>query len=138
MRRLLLIVGLILAWNVNAQVVSVECPRSYPPKDSPLDVPMPGYRGRGLVPGGGLLTDWSIFDGEFGGLGQIHVGEVVKVKGGTDTTVPPVRWLVCYYRGDVSWWGETGADKAADAGSIKRGCVVQARDKGRAVKLVCR
>ena len=136
MKNLLLFVVLIVTCNANAQVVSVECPHSYPPKDLPLDAPMPGYRGRGLVPGGGLLTDWSIFDGEFGGLAQIHVGEVLK--GGTDTTVPPVRWLVCYYRGDVSWWGETGADRAADVGAIRQGCVVQARDKGRAVKLVCR
>lgn len=134
----LLIAGLILACNANAQVISVECPKSYPPKDSALDVAPTGHTGRGLVPANNPLEDVGLFDGEFGEPAQVHGGEIRKVKGGTDIEVPPIRWLVCYYRGGISWWGETGADKAADKGQIKAGCVVQVRDKGKSFKLVCK
>ena len=138
MSRLPFIIGLILACNASAQVVSVECPQFYPPRTSPLEVTPPGHKGRGLVPASNPLVDWSLFDGEFGESAQIHAGEETKVKGGTDTTVPPIRWFVCYYRGGISWWDETGADKAAEKGLLKQGCVVQARDKGKAFKLVCK
>jgi hypothetical protein len=136
--RTLLITGLILACNANAnaQVISVECPKSYPPKDSALEVAPPGHKGRGLVPARNPLEDWSLFD-EFNDPAPIHAGEATKVKGGTDTEVPPIRWLVCYYRGGISWWDETGADKAADKGLLKQGCLVQTRDKGKSFKLVC-
>lgn len=134
----LLMAGLLLACNANAQVVSVECPKSYPPKASPLEVAPPGHKGRGLVPAGNPLKDWGIFDGEFSEPAQIHAGEDAKVNGGTDTKVPPIRWFVCYYRGGISWWDETGADKVADKGQIKEGCTVQTRDNGKAFKLVCK
>jgi hypothetical protein len=130
--------GLILACNADAQVVSIECPKSYPPKDSALEVAPPGHKGMGLVPASNPLKDWSLFDGEFGEQAQIHAGEDIKVKDGTDTKVPPIRWFVCYYRGGISWWNETGADKAANKGLLKQGCLVETREKGKAFKLVCK
>lgn len=135
--RTLLFIVLLLACNANAQVVSVECPKSYPPKASALEVVPEGHKGKGLVPADNPLEDWSLFDGDFGESAQIHAGEEAKVKGGTDTKVPPVRWFVCYYRGGISWWEETGADKAAAKGQLKEGCVVHAKATGRAFRMVC-
>lgn len=90
------------------------------------------------MPANSPLEDWGIFDGEFGEPAQIHAGETVKVKGGSDTKVPATRWFVCYYRGGINWWDETGADKLADKGQLKDGCVVQSRDNGKSFRLVCK
>jgi hypothetical protein len=136
--KMLLIAGIVLACDANAQLVNVECPKSYPPKPSALEVTPGSHRGRGLVPAKNPLEDWGVFDGEFGGSMQIHTGEAVKVPGGTDTQVPPIRWFVCYYRGGVSWWEETGADKLMENGQIKVGCSVQSRVKGKTMTLVCK
>lgn len=93
--RIFLIAGIVFACNANAQLVSIECPKSYPPKPAALEVTPDGHHGRGLVPANNPLEDWNIFDGEFGGSMQVHTGEIVKVKGGTDTHVPQIRWFVC-------------------------------------------
>lgn len=136
--RTLLIAGMALACNANAQLVNVECPRSYPPQPITLTATPSGHQGQGLLPPSNPLEDWSIFDGEFGESMQIHAGEVTKVNGGTDTKVPPIRWLVCYYRGGLSWWEETGAGKLFEKGLVKDGCVVQSRTNGKTIKLICK
>lgn len=81
---------LLLACNTNTQVVSAECRKSYPPKASALEVVAADHKGKGLVPAGNPLEDWSLFDGEFGGSEQIHAGEQTNVRGGTDTRDPPM------------------------------------------------
>lgn len=126
-----------VAFNANAQVVNVECPKTYPPRDSSLEATPNGHRGKGLVPANSPLEDWGLFDGEFGEPMQIHAGTDVKVAGGTNTEVPPIRWFVCYYRGGVSWWGETGANDASKKGLLKRGCMVQSRANEKAFQLIC-
>lgn len=136
--RTLLFMVLLLACNANAQVVSVECPKSYPPKASALEVVPAGHQGKGLVPANNPLEDWSLFDGEFGESAPIHAGEETKVKDGTDAKAPPIRWFVCYYRGGISWWEETGANNAAAKGQIKKGCIVQTREHGKVFRLVCK
>lgn len=133
----LLIAAVVFCSTSNAQVVNVECPKSYPPTDAPLTIAPPGHKGKGLVETRELVNV-GIFGGEFGGKEEFVPGYEKKVKGGTDMvdfSLPT--WLVCYYRGGISWWEQVDAGELKANGTIKNGCVIQTRDKGKTIRLVC-
>jgi hypothetical protein len=136
--RTLLLAALLLASTANAQVVNVECPRSYPPSDSALAAVPAGHTGKGLVEARELVNV-GFFGGEFGGKEEFVSGREKKVKGGTDMTdFSPPAWLVCYYRGGVSWWEKVDAGELMAKGRLKEGCMLQTRDKGKSIRLLCR
>jgi hypothetical protein len=135
--RTLLIATLVVCSTANAQIVNVECPRSYPPEDAALPSVPSGHKGKGLVEQRELVNV-GIFGGEFGGKEEFVSGYEKKVKGGTDMvdfSLPT--WLVCYYRGGISWWEEVNAGDLKAKGKIKQGCVIQTREKGKSIRLVC-
>lgn len=128
----LLIVGLVLTSTAHAQVVHIECPKFYPPKDAALEVVPPGHKGKGLVEKSELRS-YRIFGGEFGGKAEFVAGYPKKVKGGTDVidfSTPD--WFVCNYRAGTSWW-----EQVTPTGKITEGCVIQVRDNGKTIRLVC-
>lgn len=130
--RTLLIAGLVVAFGANAQVVNVECPKSYPPKDSALAVAPLGHKGKGLVQTSELVS-YQIFGGEFGGQAELVSGRPKKVKEGTDIVdFSTPAWLVCNYRAGTSWW-----EQVIPKGKITEGCVIQLRDNGKSVRLIC-
>jgi len=130
--RILLLAGLVLASTANAQMVNVECPKSYPPKDFVLAAAPPGHKGKGLIEKSELVG-YQIFGGEFGGKVELVSGYPKKVKEGTDIidfSTPD--WLVCNYRAGISWWEQViPKDKITD------GCIIQIRDRGTTIRLVC-
>jgi hypothetical protein len=130
--RALFIAALLLASTADAQVVNVECPKSYPPKDAALEVAPPGHRGKGLVEKSELIG-YQIFGGEFGGKTEFVSGHPKKVKGGSDITdFSTPDWFVCNYRAGTSWW-----EQVIPKGKITEACVIQIRDNAKTIRLLC-
>jgi len=135
--RTLLIAGLILCSTANAKVVNVECPKSYPPQNTALTTTLSGHKGKGLVEKSELVN-FGIFGGDFGEKQEFVLGRSKKVKGGTDMVgFSSPTWLVCYYRNGVSWWEQVDAADLHRQGKIKDGCVIQSRDNGKSIRLIC-
>jgi hypothetical protein len=136
--RTFLLAAILLSATSHAQVLDVECPRSFPPEDSALAAVPAGHRGKGLVETRELVNV-GIFGGEFGGKEEFVSGLEKKVKGGTDMIdFSPPTWLVCYYRGGVNWWEKVDAGELMAKGKLKQGCVIQTREKGKSIRLLCR
>lgn len=90
-----------------AQVV--ECPKSYPWKDTVLAETPSQHKGKGIV-GQQLLTGAGLNVGEFNGGGDIQ-GRRQDIKGGYEVhfgSWSGPKWLVCTYGpgNAVSWWEE--------------------------------
>jgi hypothetical protein len=128
----LVIAVLLLSSTADAQVVNVECPKSYPPKDTALEVAPAGHKGKGLIEKSELVG-YQIFGGEFEGKAEFVSGYPKKVKGGTDIVdFSTPDWFVCNYRTGTSWW-----EQVTPKGKISEACVIQIRDNAKTIRLVC-
>jgi len=140
MRNLIFLIPLVLPLaSAQAQVVEFECPKFYPSQDTALaEVPYQ-HKGKGIIKRRELYNV-ALFWGDSSGIMELAPAFDKKVKDGTDVGFLPPTWLVCYY-GNVSWWEEVNADKMAEKGQIKEGCILQIRDRVQGTagyKLVCK